>query len=210
MTNEEFPSNSKNVIGETAKPKVDKVVTGEVVKRPKSLGRKFKDVFIGGEFKSAARYIAADVLLPALRNLVVDTTTKGIERIIYGESAAARRRTPEYRPRTQYSSPIWRGDPRDRDRAYLPKQPPYIPRGSRHQVGEVIVSTREEAEMVVEALTEIISKYDVASVGDLNDLLGLATTYVDNNWGWTFLNSVVIRQIREGYLIDLPPAEPLR
>lgn len=207
MTDAEFPGNSKNVVGGAERPKVEKVVTGEVVQRKKSLGTKFKDVFIGGEFKSAARYVAADVLLPALRNLIVDTTTKGIERIIYGESAAARRRLPDYRPRIQYNSPVYRGDPRER--SYLPKQPPHVTRGSRHQVGEVIVTTREEAESVVEQLTEIISKYDVATVGELYDLLGLATTYVDNKWGWTFLNRVEIRQIREGYLIDLPPAEPI-
>ena len=84
------------------------MVTGEVKTRKKPLGERMKDVFLGGDAQTVARYVGAEVLLPALRNLLVDATTKGIERMVYGESASPRR-VPDYRPRTTYNSPINRG-----------------------------------------------------------------------------------------------------
>lgn len=209
----EFPGNSHNLGNEQKplkdeKPKKDiqKVVSGEVVQRKTPLGRRFKNLFFGGEFKGAMKYITHDVLLPAFRNMLVDTTTKGVERVVYGETYSRRR--PEIgRPRVSYNAPVERfRDPRSR--AMLPDQPPYSSR-RRQDVGEIILISRDEAEVVLERLTDIIDKYDVASVADLHDLVGLPTTYVDNKWGWSILRGVDIRQVREGFLLDLPPVEPL-
>lgn len=206
-----FPSNSHNVLGDAKQPKeeqpkkdIQKVVTVDAVKRKKSLRRRFKELFFGGEFKGATKYITGDVLLPALRNMVVDATTKGIERVIYGDSGP-RRRSELGRPRVSYNSPI---DRYSRQRTMLPDQPPHVSQ-RRQDVGEIILVSRDEAELVVERLTDIIDKYDVASIADLHDLVGLPTTYVDNKWGWSALKYVNIRQIREGYLIDLPSVEPI-
>lgn len=69
--------------------------------------------------------------------------------------------------------------------------------------------SRDEAELVIERLSDILENYDVASVADLYDLVGLPTTYIDNKWGWTNLAYANVRQVREGYLIDLPQAEPI-
>lgn len=215
----EFPSNSHKATGEDPKkepPKKDiqKVVTGEVVQKQKSIGRKFKGIFFGGEFKTAVRYIMSDVMLPAFKNMVVDATSKGIERVVYGETGPRRRYgygyEPGRQPRVQYNQPV---DRYRRPTASLPDQPPLggINSGNRrrHDAGDIILVSRQEAETVLERLVDIIDKYDVASVADLHDLVGLPTTYVDNKWGWVNLNNVSIRQVREGYFIDLPPVEPI-
>jgi hypothetical protein len=186
---------------------IEKVVTVEVIQKPKPIGRKFKETFFGGDFKMSMRYVAGDVLLPALRNLIVDMTTKGMERIVFGESSY-RRRPSEYRPRVQYNNPIYRAqDPREISRGRVPDQPRY--RSSRYEIKDIVIADRGEAELVVERLIDIIDKYEVASLADLYDLLGLATSHVDNKWGWTYLNNVEIRQIRDGYLIDLPALEEI-
>ena len=93
----------------------------------------------------------------------------------------------------------------------LPKQPPYSVRDSRYQVEPFLVSSRSDAELVVEQLFEIISMYGVVSVADLYDLVGLSSlsTHVDNKWGWAILQNVDIRQTREGYVIDLPLPEAI-
>ena len=44
---------------------------------------------------------------------------------------------------------------------------------------------------------------------DLYDLTGLPSAHVDNKWGWTYLTNTEIRQIRDGYLLDLPPMEEI-
>lgn len=211
---ENFPGNSKNPTGgepRSSKPPkeekvVVKVVTTEVVKRPKSLGHRFKTIFFGGDVKEAMRYIAMDVLLPAFRNMVIDATSKGVERVVNGD--APRRRYEMGRPRVSYNNPVDRYA--RQQRGMLPDQPPHAPPRRRQDVEEVILVSREEAELVIERMTDIIDKYEVVSIADLMDLVGMPSTYVDNNWGWTSLNYANVRQIREGYLIDLPPVEPLK
>lgn len=189
------------------KEKIEKVVSGEVVQKPKSLGRKFKDVFFGGDAKHAATFVASDVLLPALRNLIVDMVTKGAERLIYGESTSRRRPMPydsKYQSGVQYNRPLY-PDPRQRAMTVGP------PRGrqNRHEINDVVIGTKEEAELVVERLVDILDKYEIVALADLYDLLGLQTSHIDNKWGWTYLGNVQVRQIRQGYLLELPPLEEI-
>lgn len=199
-------------VTETPKPdkKVERVITTEVVRKPKTISRKFKDVFFGGDAKQAARYISTDVLLPALRNLIVDMTSKGIERIVYGDT---RRRIPyqrtDYTSRYYVNNPLTqRPMPMDpRDRANLPDQPRV--RQNRHEMNDIILTSREEADLVLERLNDILENYQVVSLADLYVLLGLETSFIDNKWGWTYLNNATVRQIRQGYLLELPLLEEI-
>jgi hypothetical protein len=211
-----FPSNSHKVV-DTNKPKdkatknTEKVTTGEVILRKKPFGERFKNVFFGGELKGATRYIATDVLLPALKNLVVDATSKGIERVIYGDTGPRRRTGPEFnRPRVSYNSPVDRGYSRPRP-GMLPDQPPVYgrDRGRRQSIGDIILASKQDADAALERMLDIVDKFDVASIADLYEIVGLPSSYIDNQWGWTNLAYVEVRQTREGYVIDLPPAESL-
>lgn len=214
----DFPSNSHKVTqGAQPKPKkkekepLKPVVTGEVIVKKRPLGRKFKDVFFGGEFKMAAHYIVTGVMVPAVRNMIVDATTMGIERIIYGESSAQQRRRgvmPEVtRSKFSYGA-ISSRDPRVRGN--LPDQAPvYSPSRTIRGISDITLISREEAEMVLDRLNDIIDEYDVASVADLHELTGLPTAYTDNNYGWSSLANASVRQTRDGFLLDLPPAEKI-
>ncbi len=195
---------SKEEKATTPDKKVEKVTTGVVVEKKPTLGEKFKKLFFGGEFRGASKYIAADVLLPAFRNLLVDATTKGVERVVYGESAQTRRRPVDYGTRVQYNNPL----SMQRDRARLPDQP-IRSRQPRRDLNDFVLASREDAALVLERLIDILDKYEVASVADLYDLTGLPSSHVDNKWGWTYLNNAEIRQVRNGYLLDLPPTEEI-
>lgn len=74
---------------------------------------------------------------------------------------------------------------------------------------DIILALRAEAELVIKRLTEIIEQFGNATIGDLHDLVGLPTTHIDHKWGWTVLKDANIQQIPEGYLIELPEAEPI-
>lgn len=197
--------------GETEVPdkKVQKVVVGEVVVRKKPLGRKIRDLIIEADFRGVGRHIIMGVLIPAAKNMMVDSVESGIRRIAYGENAM-RGRGYSPGPRITYNNPI--------NRTYQAPGPPRTsvevnvgPRNrSRHERGEFILNTRDEASTVLERMNDIIDNYQVVSVADLNELVGFPSTHVDNKWGWVYLGDVQIRQIREGYLIDLPPAEPIQ
>lgn len=209
---QDYQSNSRKLRAEpepTPAKNVEKVVVGEVVARKKSFGRRFKDLFIEADFKSVIRYVGSDVLLPAARNMIVDGATRGVERMMYGESAI-RRRNYGPGPRITYNNPINRGY-RDVHDVTSRRAPAVSPEPRSRQVREdFILSSREEAEIVLERMNDIIDNYEVVSVADLNDLVGFPTNNsVDNKWGWLYLADVKVRQVREGYLIDFPPAEPI-
>ena len=190
--------------------KIEKVITGEVVQKKKSAGRRFKDIFFGGDFNSAIRYVAADVLLPALRNMMVDTAQKTVERIVFGENARGRGRMPEYRSHVQYNNPF---RPPQQSMLYSSVQNSMRysrpEQRSQRETNQFVLVSRSEAELVVERMSDILDKYEAVSVSDLNELLGLPTSPIDNKWGWLSLNGVEVRQTRDGYLIDLPSADPL-
>ena len=194
--------------------KVEKVVTGEVVQKPKGIGRKFKDIFFGGDAKQALRFVTADVLLPALRDLVYNSISKGVENIVYGERFT-RRRPPEYRPRVSYNNPFAYRPPDPRDqRAHLPDQTPRSFRSerfysNRREISDIVIPDRAEAEAVIAQMIDIIDKYQAVSLADFYEIVGLESSHVDNKWGWTYSNNVNVRQVRDGYLLELPPLEEL-
>lgn len=207
---EDYQSNSKRAKetpkAKTPEKKVEKVVVGEVVVQKKSIGRKFKDIFIEADLKSVLHYVGTDVLLPAARNMIVDSATKGVERMMFGESASRRRvYGPGGGPRVTYNSPIRRNHPGITD--VRPQSPNRA--SSRRSREDFILSSREEADLVLERMNDILDTYEVASMADLLDLVGLPTSHTDNKWGWVYLGDASVRQVREGYLLELPPAEPI-
>lgn len=188
--------------------KIERVTSSDAIVKPKSLGRKFKDVFFGGDAKHATRYVVAEVLLPGIRNLIFDGVTKSAERMLFGDSPV--RRPLDYRPRTQYHSPFqpqrpFMPDPRGRGR--LPDQNPY--RVNRMDAGDIVLATREDCEAVVEQMINLCDNYDSVSLADLYELIGQPSSPIDNKWGWQNLGRVQIRQVRNGFAIDLPPMEAL-
>jgi hypothetical protein len=205
----DYQSNSKNkkeLAEVVPDKKIEKVVKGDVVVHKKSLGRRFKDIFIEADLRSVTRYIASEVLIPAFRNMVVDGASKGVERMMYGDTAVRRRNYGHLGSRITYNNPINRG--------YRNAPPSRAPMGvvgasSRASHDDFVLESREEADLVIERMSDILDTYEVVSVADLNELVGFQSSHVDNKWGWFHLGNVHVRQIREGYLIDLPPAEPI-
>lgn len=213
----EFPSNSQNIGKKAAAPKerpaVEQVTTGKVVARPKSIGSRFRGIFFSGDFRASRDYIISDVMLPALRNMAVDSSAKFFEKLIYGDRMDGRRRPQTSysytAPRTNYGRPTSYQASRG---VNLPDQPPYRQSSQpqrRKEAGEIILVSREEAVNVLGRLGDIVDKYEMATLADLYDLVGLPSTYIDNKWGWYSIANSDIRQIREGYLLELPPVEPI-
>ena len=209
----DYQSNSKKSKDDFVKkdkPEIEKVVTGEVIQEEKSIGRKFKEIFFAGNIKDSGRRVIGNVLLPALRNALFEAIDRGgsgfAEGLIFGESGRRRPTIREYRPTVSYHDPISiNRDPRERPR--LPDQRSY--RRERRTMKDIILVSREEADAVVEKLYDCINQYDVVSLGDLNETLGLPTSPIDYKWGWTYLSNVQIRQVSNGFLIDLPSVEAI-
>jgi hypothetical protein len=76
-------------------------------------------------------------------------------------------------------------------------------------VDEYIIEERYDAARVLTTLTENAEVYGSVSVADYYDLIGVATRYTDNTYGWTMesITQASIVPIRGGYVIKFPPVE---
>jgi hypothetical protein len=207
---DEFPPNSRKVregqqIQQTKK--VERIVAGDVTRRKKPLTKRFASIFFGGDARSAWDFVTWDVLIPAIRETIADVFIQGVEQTVIGGRSRGRR-GGGYGSRdrggyTNYNR--FSRDPRERDR------PQMSSRGrARHDFDEIILETRHEAEDVIDQLFELVNKFNMVTVADLYDMVGISGNFVDDKWGWTDLRGAgVTRLSRGGYLLDLPRPEHL-
>ncbi len=212
----EFPSNSRTPRprkAQTPEPakKVQKAIVGEVVVRKKPLSRRFVETFFGGDAHGVGAYLMMDVLIPAVKDLIVDIVTTGAERAIFGENRAPSRRAgyrPFGGPQQTYTS-YNRYAPANSARR---DGPPREDRASRRGASspgheEIIFATRAEAQEVLDRLFDLISQYEQATLSELKELVGLTGEWTDENWGWRDIRGTGIVLTRSGYLLDLPRPE---
>jgi len=194
---------------EADEKKVNKVIKGEVVKRKKPLGRKIAETFKGDDMHSVGNFILMEVIVPAAKQMISDAISQGVDRSLYGESrrrpssSGGSTRYTNYSSYSRSSSPVGRAGEAD--------GPRNVSRHSRavHNFDEVVLESRGEAEEVLDSLTELINRYQVASVSDLYDLVGVASQFTDEKWGWTDLRDARIQRVRDGYLLNLPRTQPI-
>ena len=191
-------------------PELDKIekldIVGEVrVKKP-GLGEKIKTLFIAADFKTVMHYVGYDVLLPAARAMIVDSATKGVERLMFGETARRRGIGMGHGSRVTYGGIVNRDRGEYRDQITRPPDPTRYPRPERN---DFIFHSREEADAVLDELYNLLSVYEIVTVGALKDLMGLPQAHTDQKFGWESLKGSDIRNVHNGWLLDLPPAQPI-
>lgn len=208
----EFPGNSRTGRDrpkpiEAEAKKIEPVVDGEVMRRRKPLGKRFLQVFGGGDTRGVVQYVLGEVAAPALRDLIVDGVTQGMERLVFGESRVVSRRPSRpgslggYTAYNRYSQSA----PQRRE------ERPSISRRGRamHDFEEIILATRAEATEVIRRMDELIGQYEQVTVADLYQLLDISPTFTDEKWGWTDVRDARVEKTRSGYLLDLPRVELL-
>jgi hypothetical protein len=197
---ENFPGNSIRKNPER-KP-VKRVVTGAVRQRKEPI----LDKIFGGETaRSVGSYVIWDVLVPAAKSTISDIITTSIELLFYGEKGSSSR-----------SGRI----KRDRDRSYISYNSLYdgrsrstrrdpIKRRDRHDFDDIVFETRGDAEHVLTTLIELIDQYELATVEDFYEAVGLPSEYTDGKYGWESLGNVAIKPIRGGWFLTLPKPRPI-
>lgn len=185
--------------GDGERKPVEKIISGEVIERKKGLGRKIMETFTGVDARSVGNHVVFDVILPQARMMFVDAGTQALERLILGESgvrhnsssSSSRTRGSNYTAYNRYS-PSNNGSENEPIRL------------KSNEVREVIVNTRGDAQQVMDGLHDILDQYKAVSVSDFYDLVGITSTFTDNQWGWLNLNASGISRVREGFRIELP------
>jgi hypothetical protein len=203
-----YPSNShkeRDITPDKAVEKnIEKVISGTVVQRKKSWTSRIKETFVGDDARSVGSYILMEVLIPAAKTMISDAASQGVERMLFGD---ARPRSSSSRSSNYTSYNRMYSGAKDNYR----DEPRKISQRARatHDFGEVVLDSRGEAEGVLERLIEIVDKYDVATVSDLYDLVGITGSFPDDKWGWGDLRGASVRRVRDGYLLDLPNTMPI-
>lgn len=192
--------------------KIERVTSAEAERRKRGLGRKFKETFVGGSARGAFDYMMIDVVVPAIQNTLIDAVQGGFERLIKGDSPRPRRRMSEV-----VSSDPWRGnfDYRRASEPYRdsrPSAPRMLSRQARAQqtFDDIVISSRAEAEDVLDRMYDILSHDGMVRVSELYELTGIQSSHADYKWGWTQLRGAKVSRLRDGrYFLDLPEPEPL-
>ena len=179
--------------------KVIKIIKGTVVKKKKSLGRRFLDTFVADDLKNVGGYLIHDVLVPAAQNMITDLIQSLPELIFKGAVTSSRRGRGRDLDRSHVSYNNYSSrDKRDDKRDISPRN------RSRQNFDDIILETKADANDVIGLLIEMIEKYGQATVADLYDMVGITEEFTDRSYGWTNLRSADVERIREGWMLILP------
>lgn len=214
---ENFPSNSKRPANirpgkapraeDQPQKKVERVVTGEVVRRKTPLGKRLANRLLPGNPENIWEYMVGDVIIPAMRDTVFEAFMGGFERMMFPDSDPPRRRLrpgpgPGY-GYTAYHNQYTTVNKREERRAMSPRG------RANHSFDEIILPHRAEAEEILYRLFDYIQQFDEASVADLYEMCGISSNFTDQKWGWTELPGAYVSRTTRGYLLNLPRPIPL-
>lgn len=211
------PKNDEETEQEETETRFEKVVTGDVKKYKKGLTERLVSAFIGPEgIRSVGCRVSEDIIKPAIRDLVVDAIQSGVEMFAYrgdprhggvprgrtfsGPQAPVNNR--HWQRPTQYNKPYMNYGQASVNNRQQPVKDSYA--RSSSSIGEYILSTRNEALDVQNALKEQILNYGYATIADYYDLIGVDPQHTDNEWGWSDLSYSQVRAVRGGFIINFP------
>lgn len=192
----EYKANSHRSKAEEANNKrVEKVVTGKTKVRKNEL-RKFSDVFIAEDAGNVKSIVLFDILVPAIKNVILDIIIESSE-MVFGDGGRSRKR--KSRDSVSYRKYF---DDKRHDRVY--------DRGDNQRrpfdYEDIIFESRGEAEDVRMHLLDLLDTYPFVTVADLYDMCDITAPHTANKYGWTNLRTAETIHVRDGYIIKLPKA----
>lgn len=195
-----------NAYKESQSDHPEKAVTGEVVRKNKSVGKKFREVFFAEDARTVRNYILSNVLVPAIKDTVRDIIVNAID-ISFGGTGTRRTggTTTTYVNYSGYS-----GKNSSNSRVS------YLDRDRRsHDIDTIYFASRGDAEEVLIDLLESIERYDrgFVRVSDFYHLAGESSNWADDQWGWSDLSDARIAgpariNGQAKYWIDFPRPIP--
>ncbi len=193
---EEYRSNSYKTkelqSQQNSEKKVEKIIAGSAKTKKKNGLRKFTNAIIPEDVEDVKSYIFQDIVIPAVKDIILDAVRAFLG--VNGSSSRNRNGGSKISYRKYYD------DRERRDGSSVVR--------SRigYEFDDIVVETRGEAEEVLIKMDELIATYKVVRVADFYDLVGISSSYTDNNYGWTDIKSATVVHVREGYMIKLPKA----
>lgn len=194
-------SELKRTPAPNVKPKQIQAKEGAVKKQP--LWKRMKESLFEEGIKNVGLYLWKDVLLPAIKKLLVDGANNAINMAVYGENRSLYRNIGQ--THTSQSS-IYAG----RSGQYQ------YNRANRYQniMDHCPPCDKDLLLDIIHEAMDWIAQYGKISVEIFRQILprelAFDTVYTDQNWGWFDLNENCIVSVPGGYILDMPPAKPLQ
>lgn len=186
------------------RPKVKPMLKTKAVKQKKGLmGRMFKSVAGPDALNKIGDYITRDIIIPAIKNIIADSITSGINMALFGDSKPIRSGQTGGRytePKHDYSK-VSRAVVRDTINSSVK---------TNKYAEDYLIPDRLDALQVLQALVDYAERYDSVSVADYYDMLDVKAPYTLNNYGWmyaTIASEARVVPVRGGYVINFPPLE---
>ena len=194
---ENYQSNSfKSKELETKRPekKLTKVANAKLKK--KSEIQKIAETFVAEDLNKVKNAVLMDVIVPAVKKVISDIVTNGIDMLLYGEVKHNKTTTTS---KIGYNSMY---NSQNQANAARVARSSYI-------YNDIILSSRGEAEEVLNQMNEIIGTYGVVSVADLCEIVGVTGEFTDNKYGWSDIRDAYVERSKDGYMLKLPRALPV-
>ena len=181
---------------EEEKKEKEKVVEGEAKIRKKNELEKVVDAFLPEDRAKTRDHILNDLLVPAVRNFVIDMVTV----LLKGDTSSSQKR------RGTFDTPSYR----DYNNDYGRQKETRPAARTAFKYDDVILSSRADAEAVLDTLNDTIDRYGYATVADLYEYSGLRCTYPQSKYGWSDIRDADIQRLRaDEWLIRMPRVSPI-
>ncbi len=187
-----LPSNSQR-----PKRKVGKkptAITSGKIRTKKASGGFAKEV------RNIGNSLFEEIVVPAIKSAIVDFFSNGVNMAMFGSGSNTRRRDGRRPYNRMYSGNSRRASPRRRGSRRAPER-------TEDVMEDIFFDDREDAKLVLGRMMELIGDYGVATIGDLYSLVGMASNYTHERWGWENINDSRVHYTSEGYLVDFPEPE---
>lgn len=194
---ENYQSNSfksKELEAKQPEKKLTKVANAKLKK--KSEIQKIAETFVAEDLNKVKNAVLMDVIVPAVKKVISDIVTNGIDMLLYGEAKHNKTTTTS---KIGYNSMY---NNQNQANAARVARSSYI-------YNDIILSSRGEAEEVLNQMNEIIGTYGVVSVADLCEIVGVTGEFTDNKYGWSDIRDAYVERSKDGYMLKLPRALPI-
>lgn len=198
---------NEEVAATVERKQMTKVVAVQPKKVKRSLFGRLVSGLVGPEgLPGIGSYVNDEIIKPAIKNIIVDAVTSGINQLMYrgetppyrGGSRHTGHQRRDHRPTTNYNKQYSSSEPERK-----------VVRSVNYGFDEYVLTDRMEAAHVMTTLTEAADRYGVVSIADYYDLIGVDARHTDHNYGWTIetITRATIVATRGGFLIKFPPVE---
>ena len=194
---------------EEEKPKLGGTIQGGVSLKRKTPGQRFTETFLNnGDVKTVGQTILLDVIVPALKEMIFSAGRDALSMFLWGDTRASNKGgLRNYGSIVRDYSSISTNSisrSRDRDRVDI-----YRPEDSA-RYNNLVFEIRGDAENILFNMRDYINTYDDIQIVKLYELVREQTgiqipmTSQDAKFGWSDLTNATVRQVRGGYLLELP------